>query len=378
VQSVPHAKHRESFVLGREQILLANLLQSAHSAFSWGRFTSFLACEEGMYDTQTSALLRSPTGTHELGLSTAHDHREALSSRVSWRIACGSWQSGTPGGIHASSIDGYRKIYPMTYCSINGLLPILRASQGRRMTTLSHSMGYMRPTTCWSLWLGLLSLCHLGTLPPSLGAEEPSPERLVVAALCQAIPYRCPQGAAQTTADDLWTLDGLMLRLAVSAPPEDSLASDCRYVGFQTEWIASKRDVGLPLGAALLAARRGLARRSARLRARQAVALRSLWGPGDPGLLLSPALPRGAAPGHGSRMPRASAALGGAPLCLVGVERCGAASPPECSMRIMPRRAWIQNLLEWLLLVLFFMGIGWLLAHIMVRGASQEGPQWRV
>jgi hypothetical protein len=89
------------------------------------------------------------------------------------------------------------------------------------------------------------------------------------------------------------------------------------------------------------------------------------WGP------WSTALPRRAAPGHGSRMPRASAALGGAPLCLVGVERCGAASPPECSMRIMPRRAWIQNLLEWVLLVLVFMGIGWLLAHIMVRGASQ-------
>ena len=124
------------------------------------------------------------------------------------------------------------------------------------MTTLSHSMGHMRPTTCWSLWLGLLSLCHLGTPPPSLGAEEPSPERLGVEALCQAIPSRCPQGAAQTTAADLWTLDGPMLRLAVSAPPEDSLASDCRYVEFQTEWIASKRDVGLPLGAALSAARR--------------------------------------------------------------------------------------------------------------------------
>jgi hypothetical protein len=43
----------------------------------------------------------------------------------------------------------------------------------------------------------------------------------------------------------------------------------------------------------------------------------------------------------------------------------------------MPRRAWIQNLLEWVLVVLFFMGIGWLLAHIMVRSASQEWPHWR-
>jgi hypothetical protein len=38
-------------------------------------------------------------------------------------------------------------------------------------------------------------------------------------------------------------------------------------------------------------------------------------------------------------------------------------------MRIMPRRAWIHNLLEWVLLVLVFASIGWLLAHIMV-GAS--------
>ena len=104
--------------------------------------------------------------------------------------------------------------------------------------------------------MGLLSLCTLVTLPHSLRAEEQVPERLVVEALCQAIPSRCPKGAAQTTADDLWTLDGLMLQPAASAPPEDPLASDCRYVGFQTEWVASKRDAGLPLGAALAAARR--------------------------------------------------------------------------------------------------------------------------
>ena len=47
---------------------------------------------------------------------------------------------------------------------------------------------------------------------------------------------------------------------ATSAPPEDPLASDCRYVGFQTEWIASKRDAGLPLGEALAASRRVFAR----------------------------------------------------------------------------------------------------------------------
>jgi hypothetical protein len=102
----------------------------------------------------------------------------------------------------------------------------------------------MRPTTCWGIGLGLLLLCHLGTRPPSLGAEEPSPEHLVVEALCQVIPSRCPQGTTQTTADDLRALDGPMLQLAASTPPEDPLASACRYVGFQTEWLASKRDAG--------------------------------------------------------------------------------------------------------------------------------------
>ena len=102
----------------------------------------------------------------------------------------------------------------------------------------------------------LLLLCHLGTRLHSLGAEEPSPERLVVDALCQALPAHCPQGAAQTTADALRTLEGPLLQPAASAPPEDPLASACRYVGFQTAWVASKRDAGLPLGAVLTASRR--------------------------------------------------------------------------------------------------------------------------
>ena len=66
----------------------------------------------------------------------------------------------------------------------------------------------MRPTTGWGLGMGLLMLCHLGTRLHSPGAEAPSLERLVVDALCQALPSRCPQGAAQTTADALWTLEG--------------------------------------------------------------------------------------------------------------------------------------------------------------------------
>ena len=75
-------------------------------------------------------------------------------------------------------------------------------------------------------------------------------------ALCQALPAHCPQGAAQPTADALPALEGPLLQPAASAPPEDPLASACRYVGFQMEWVASKRDAGLPLGAVLTASRR--------------------------------------------------------------------------------------------------------------------------
>jgi hypothetical protein len=120
----------------------------------------------------------------------------------------------------------------------------------------------MQPPTWWGLGLGLLSLCPLVTLPQSLGAEAPAPERLVVEALCQALPARCPTGAGQTTADDLWTLDldAPLLQPAASTPPEDPLASDCQYVGFQTEWVASKRDAGLSLREVWLASQRVFAR----------------------------------------------------------------------------------------------------------------------
>jgi hypothetical protein len=57
-------------------------------------------------------------------------------------------------------------------------------------------------------------------------------------------------------ADDLGTLAWDSLHPAVSTPPEDPLASTCRYGGFQTEWVASQRDAGLPLGKALAASRR--------------------------------------------------------------------------------------------------------------------------
>ena len=109
-------------------------------------------------------------------------------------------------------------------------------------------------TTWWRVGLGLLLLCPLGTRPNSLGAEERSPEHLVVDGLCQALPSPCLHGAPLLTAADLWIHVAPLLEPATSAPPEDPLASDCRYIGFQVEWVASKRDAGLPLGEVVRAA----------------------------------------------------------------------------------------------------------------------------
>jgi hypothetical protein len=131
---------------------------------------------------------------------------------------------------------------------------------GRRITVLSESMGHMRPTPWWGLWIGLLSLYSLVSLSHSLGAEETSLERLEEEAFCLVRPSRCPPGAAPTTADDLRTRDEQTLQPAASAPPEDPLASDCRFLALQTEWVASKRDAGIPLVEALTSFRRVFAR----------------------------------------------------------------------------------------------------------------------
>ena len=124
------------------------------------------------------------------------------------------------------------------------------------MTVIAHSRGHMRFAIRWGRWIGFWSLCGLVTLLHNLGAEELSPERLAVDVLCQAMPLRCPHGVAQTTADDLGAYDWYTLQPAASAPPEDPLASACRYVGFQVESVTSKRDAGLPLGKVLAASRR--------------------------------------------------------------------------------------------------------------------------
>jgi hypothetical protein len=45
----------------------------------------FFAFKEGMWDTHISVLWGSPTVTHEPGLSTAYENREAIFRRVSGR-----------------------------------------------------------------------------------------------------------------------------------------------------------------------------------------------------------------------------------------------------------------------------------------------------
>jgi hypothetical protein len=64
-------------------ILLANLLQSSKSTFSWGNFLSFFAFKEGMSSTPISVLGGCPTVTHESGLSTAYENSLAIFRRVS-------------------------------------------------------------------------------------------------------------------------------------------------------------------------------------------------------------------------------------------------------------------------------------------------------
>jgi hypothetical protein len=60
--------------------------QRSRSTLSWGSFPSFFAFTEGVWDTQISALLRSPTVTHEPGLSTVYENHEAIFRRVSGRL----------------------------------------------------------------------------------------------------------------------------------------------------------------------------------------------------------------------------------------------------------------------------------------------------
>src|SRR5262245_55509985 len=57
-------------------------LLRTRTAFFCVRFPSLFAFTEDMEDTQASALLSSPTVTHEPGLSTAYENRGAIFRRI--------------------------------------------------------------------------------------------------------------------------------------------------------------------------------------------------------------------------------------------------------------------------------------------------------
>src|SRR5215470_3407276 len=72
------------------RILLANLFQSSRSTLSCVSFPRVFAFQAGMWDTQISALLNSPTVAHESGLSTAYENSSAIFRRVVWsKNSCG-------------------------------------------------------------------------------------------------------------------------------------------------------------------------------------------------------------------------------------------------------------------------------------------------
>jgi len=76
-------------------ILLANLLQSSRSTFAGETFPSFFAFQEGMWGTQISALLSSPTVS--VGFLRRQDERcGSLEQVVSFFVGEGTPPTGVP------------------------------------------------------------------------------------------------------------------------------------------------------------------------------------------------------------------------------------------------------------------------------------------
>src|SRR5215475_9651619 len=67
------------------RILLANLLQSSSSTFSCVCFPGFFAFQDGMWDTQISALLSSQTVSGRILLANLHQSSRSTFSRGSFR-----------------------------------------------------------------------------------------------------------------------------------------------------------------------------------------------------------------------------------------------------------------------------------------------------
>jgi len=78
------------------RILLANPLQSSKRTFSWGHFLSFFAFQEGMWDTQVSALLSSPTVSARYSYTS---FAEASSSWQAHRITSSAWKRSIGGSV---------------------------------------------------------------------------------------------------------------------------------------------------------------------------------------------------------------------------------------------------------------------------------------
>jgi hypothetical protein len=86
------------------QILLANLRQSSRSTFSCGSFPSFFAFQEGIWDSQISALLGSPTVSgHFLGAIRMAEHGRSV-----WLRKNNFYPS-----VNAISRSPCRKTFPM-------------------------------------------------------------------------------------------------------------------------------------------------------------------------------------------------------------------------------------------------------------------------
>jgi len=89
-------------------------------------------------------------------------------------------------------------------------------------------------------------LALLLSAPVLTWAQAPDAEtaRLEVTALCQAMPYQCPKGAAQTTLEDLRAIDA---RTMSGATPPDPLQSICPMLITTARVIRDKERWNVPL-----------------------------------------------------------------------------------------------------------------------------------
>src|SRR3989442_1064811 len=84
----PHLNRKLRFTAEKNgRILLANLVQSSRSTFSCVSFPSFFAFQEGMWGTQISALLSSPTVSGRLATQYVWSKRADISPSIQSKCA---------------------------------------------------------------------------------------------------------------------------------------------------------------------------------------------------------------------------------------------------------------------------------------------------